>query len=122
MSNEDELEEVESILHDGVRDGTFELAEENPNHESRYKLSPYGKVKAQETIASKGLPFLVMISAQKALEDGKARTVKSMADEVILKFPNKLKREAKKNFAPFWDEFANYSPQQYLDAYTEAQS
>lgn len=122
MSKDEELEEIENILHDGVREGVIEIAEENPNHESRYKLTSYGQVEAQRTIAEKGLPFLVMVSSRKALEDGKYRTVKSMSDEIIKDFPAKLKRQAKANFAPFWGEYANCSPQEYLEAYDEAQS
>ena len=122
MSDDEELQEVESILHDGVREGLFEVAEEGDNHDTRYKLSSYGEVEAQRTIASKGLPFLVMVSSRKAVADGKNRTVKSMAAEIIKGFPAKLRRDARTNFAPFWGEFASYTPEQYLDAYTEADS
>lgn len=121
-TGKDELDEIENILHDGVRDGLYEVAEENDNHQSRYKLTNFGEVEAQRTIATKGLPFLVMVSSRKAVEDGKARTVKSMADEIIAKFPRKLKQSAKENFAPFWSEYAGWAPEEYLAAYDEAQS
>ena len=123
MSDEISEEEIEHILQDGVSEGLFEVAEENDQPgNTRFKLTSYGEVEAQRTIASKGLPFLVMVSARKALEDGKQRTVKSMSDEIIRNFPNKLKRAARTNFAPFWGEYANFTPQQYLEAYQEAQS
>lgn len=112
-------EEVENILHDGVIDGLFEVAEEKDGHETKYKLTNYGSVEAERTIAIKGLPFLVALSSHKAISDGKNRTVKSMSDEIIKNFPAQLKRLAKKNFAPFWGEFANYSPQEYLEAYDD---
>lgn len=116
-------DEVQKILEDGTAEGLFEVAEENDKPgETRFKLTDYGEVEAQRTIASKGLPFLIMLSSRKAVEEGKRRTVKSMADEIIRNFPAKLKREAKTNFALFWGDFANYTPQQYLDAYDEAQS
>lgn len=121
MDKDNELEELENILHDGVREGLYEIAEENNNHDSKFRLTQYGEVEAQQTIAHKGLPFLVMVSSRKAIEDGKNRTVKSMSDEIIAKFPTKLKRIAKKEFAPFWDEYANYTPQEYLDVYDSAQ-
>lgn len=119
----DSEEEVQGILNEGVADGLFEIAEENNNPgESRFKLTDYGRHEAERSIASKGLPFLVALSSRKAINDGKDRTVKSMADEIIKKFPNRLKREAKKNFAPFWGEFSSWSPQDYLEAYQEARS
>lgn len=124
MSKQDDVEDIEHTLQEGVANGLFEIAEENDQPgTSRYKLTNFGNVEAERTIASKGLPFLVMVSAKKALSEGKDRTVKSMADEIIKKFPNKLKRDAKTNFAPFWwGEFSNMTPQEYIDAYHEAQS
>lgn len=120
LSKEDELNETEDILHEGVSEGLYEVAEDNPGS-TRYKLTNYGSVEAERIIAEKGLPFLVMVSSRKAIDDGKNRTVKSMADEIIRNFPNKLKREAKKNFALFWGEFASWSPEKYLEAYEQAQ-
>lgn len=114
-------QEVEDILHEGVSDGLFEVASDTPGN-TKYKLTDFGSHEAERTIASKGLPFLVMISSKQAISDGKNRTVKSMSDEIIKNFPNKLKREAKKNFALFWGEFASKSPQEYLEAYEEARS
>lgn len=120
MSEEDEIEDIENTLHEGVVDGLYEVAEDTPGN-TKYKLTNYGHVEAERTIAIKGLPMMVALSARKAIDDGEDRTVKSMADEIIKKFPRKLKLEAKKNFAPFWGEFANYSPLEYLEAYQEAQ-
>lgn len=121
-TTDDELEEFNQILQKGVSDGLYEVAEENDEpYASKYKLTTYGNIEAQRTIASRGLPFLVMVSSKLALKEGKNRTVKSMADEILRDLPNKLKREAKKNFAPFWNEYASYTAQEYLDAYIEVE-
>lgn len=107
-------EEIEQILQDGTSDGKFEVVE-GKDGTARYKLSDYGQVKAQQTIASEGLPFLIMVMSKMS----PLPTVKQMADEAVKKFPPELRREAKKNFAPFWGEYGDMTPEQYLEAYTE---
>lgn len=122
MNEKDEIEEITNALHEGVADGLYEVAEENDEPgTSRYKLTQFGQSEAQRTVATKGLPFLVMVSSRQAIAGSKHCTVKSMADEIIKDFPNKLKHEAKTNFEPFWSEYANWSPEEYLKAYEEAQ-
>lgn len=121
MSKDEELEELIETLSEGVSDGLFEIAEEvDAPGKTRYKLTDYGNVEAEQLIATTGLPFLVMIYSKKSVAEGKERTVRLMADKIIRKFPAKLKRQAKTTFAPFWGEFADVTAEEYLEQYEKA--
>lgn len=122
MNDDMDEEEVSHILQQGTSEGLFEIASEDENGEARYKLTDYGSAEAMQTIATKGLPFLVYVISVNALSEGKTdRTVKSMADEAISKFPNKLKRLAKTNFPEFWNKFASAGPELYVNSWREAE-
>ncbi len=108
--------EVDKALEDGVRNGVFEVAEENDKPgQTRYKLTDYGSVEAQRTISENGLPFMLMLHASHAIKQGKETTVNEMTIEILKDFPNELRRKAKENFKNFLDAYGGCSAEQYFE-------
>lgn len=111
--NEDE---INNALSDARLSGDVEMVAGN-----KFKLTPRGQVHAEDTIVEKGLPMIVAVMSQYELDQGRETTVVEMAENVIAKFPLALRQKAKANFEPFWGEFADWKPSEYLAAWHEAQ-
>lgn len=119
--DDDQLREIRETLLMTRLDGDTEVVgERDGEHQSR--LTAQGNAKAENLIADKAFPFLVLIQAKKDVPGNEGSKVRELADKLVEKMPLNIQLRVKENFQSLWDIYGDMSVQEYIEAYKEASS